>query len=178
MARLPFVDPENPPDALRPVFEQLLATRGRVPGMYRLLAHQPDVLAAHRAYFHAALDAGILPRPFKEKIAYKVARLRGSVYSSASHRSYALRHGVSDTDMDAVDRGDYAALPAPERAALDFADKMVAARGNITDADMAALQAHFATAEVIEIVALIGIMELASSFGAVFGLEAEAKAPD
>ena len=171
MARLPFMDPVDEPDALRPVFDQLRATRGRVPGMYRLLAHRPAVLAAHRAYFHAALDSGLLDRAFKEKIAFKVARLCGSAYSSASHRRYALNHGVGEAVIDAVDRGDYGGLPERERAALDFADEMVETGGAVPEANFDALRRHFSTAEIVEIVALVGIMELASSFDAVFGLE-------
>lgn len=171
MARLPFLEPVDEPDELRPVFDQLRATRGRVPGMYRLLAHQPAILAAHRAYFSAALDTGLLPRAFKEKIAYKVARLRGSAYSSASHRRYALAHGVSEAEIDAVDRSEYCALPERERAALVFAERMASAGGAVTDADFDALRRHFPTAEIVEIVTLVGIMELASSLGAAFALD-------
>jgi AhpD family alkylhydroperoxidase len=170
MARLPFIDPTDEPEELRPVFDQLRETRGRVPGMYRILAHQPAVLEAHRAYFNAALDTGLLPRGFKEKIAFRVAHLRGSAYSSASHRRYALNHGVSEADIGAIERGEFNALSPGERAALIFADETVAQRGNISDASFDALKKHFPTAEIVEIVALIGIMELASSFGAVFGL--------
>jgi alkylhydroperoxidase family enzyme len=177
MARLPFIDPTDEPEELRPVFAQLRETRGRVPGMYQLLAHQPAVLAAHRAYFSAALDTGILPRAMKEKIAYKVARLRGSAYSSASHRRYALDHGVSEAVMDAVDAGDYADLDQGEAAALRFAEEMVGTGGNVTDKCFDRLKAHYASAEIVEIVALVGIMELASSFAAVFGLEPDGDAP-
>ena len=94
MTRLPMVEPAAEAPELRAVFDQLRATRGRVPGMYRTLAHQPAVLAAHRAYFHAALDSGVLPRAFKEPIAFKVARLRNTAYCTGSHRSYALKHGA------------------------------------------------------------------------------------
>ncbi|MDX1483984.1 MAG: carboxymuconolactone decarboxylase family protein [Alphaproteobacteria bacterium] len=177
MARLPFIDPTDEPDELRPVFEQLRATRGRVPGMYRLLAHQPAVLAAHRAYFSAALDTGLLPRAFKEKIAFKVARLRGSAYSSASHRRYALDHGITDAEIEAVARGDYTGLEPAEAAALGFAEEMVGQRGAVADRTLEALKAHFSNAEIIEIVALVGIMELACSFAAAFGLEADRDAP-
>ncbi len=177
MPRLPFIEPENEPAELKPVFDQLRATRGRVPGMYRLLAHQPDVLAAHRAYFHAALDAGLLPRTLKEKIAYKVARLRGSAYSSASHRQYALDHGVKETEIEAVGLSEYGGLPENERAALEFADSMVATDGHVPDAIFDALKAHFETAEIVEIVGLVGAMELASRYSAVFGLEAD-RIPD
>jgi AhpD family alkylhydroperoxidase len=168
MARLSMVEPRNEPAELKAVFEQLRGTRGRVPGMYRTLAHQPAVLAAHRAYFHAALDAGVLPRPFKEKIAFKVARLRETPYCTGSHKSYALKHGVAAEELDAIDRGDYAALPARERAALQFTETMVG--GRVSDAAFAALKAHFADNEVVEIVALIGIMELACSFAQAFDL--------
>jgi AhpD family alkylhydroperoxidase len=151
MARLPLIDPTDEPEELRSVFDQLRETRGRVPGIYRILAHQPAVLNAHRAYFNAALDTGLLPRAFKEKIAFRVASLRGSAYSSASHRSYAVNQGVSEAEIAAIGCGAYDGMAANEQAALSFA--------------------HFPTAEIVEIVALIGIMELASSFGAVFGLE-------
>lgn len=170
MARIPPVEPDNEPAELKPVFDQLRATRGRVPGMYRTLAHQPAILAAHRAYFHAALDAGVLPRPFKEKIAWRVARLLGSEYSSASHRRYALKHGVPETELAAIDRGDYAGLPPREAAALRFAEAMVKGRGIVDDGIYAALSQHFNSAEIVEIAALVGIMELASTLGAVFEL--------
>lgn len=170
MARIPPLDPDNEPAELKAVFDQLRATRGSVPGMYRTLAHQPAILAAHRAYFHAALDAGILPRPFKEKIAWRVARLRGSEYSSASHRRYALKHGVTEAELAAMDRGDYAALPPREAAALRFAEAMVRGQGAVDDATYGLLQQHFTPPQIVEIAALVGIMELASTLGAVFSL--------
>lgn len=170
MARLPMLEPQDEPAEIKPVFDQLRATRGRVPGMYRTLAHQPSVLAAHRAYFHAALDSGVLPRAFKEKIAFKVARLRKTPYCTGSHKSYALKHGVSQAELEAIDRGDYQGLPERERAALLFTEAMTGATAGVSDAVFAELSAHFSKAEVTEIVALIGIMELACSFAQVFDL--------
>ncbi len=170
MARIPPPAPAREPPGLEPVFDQLRATRGSVPGMYRTLAHQPAILAAHRAYFHAALDTGVLPRPFKEKIAWRTARLCGSEYSSASHRRYALKHGVAESELAAIDRGDYAALPVREAVALRFAEAMVRGRGQVDAAVYAALPAHFNPAEIVEIAALVGIMELASTLGAAFEL--------
>lgn len=173
MPRIPMIEPDNEPAELRPVFDQLRATRGRVPGMYRTLAHRSDILAAHRAYFHAALDAGVLPRPFKEKIAWRTARLCKSGYSSASHHRYALKHGVGGDELAAIDRGDYRGLAPREAAALRFAEAMVQGRGRVDAAVFSALQAHFNPAEIVEIAALVGIMELACSLGAVFELAAE-----
>lgn len=171
MARVPMVEPENESAELKAVFDQLRSTRGRVPGMYRTLAQQPAVLAAHRAYFHAALDAGTLARPFKEKIAFKVARLRGSAYSTGSHRSYALKHGVSKDELAAIDRSDYSALDAGEAVALEFAEAMTRNRGAVPDALMERLKARYSPPEIVEITALVGIMELACTLAAVFDLQ-------
>jgi AhpD family alkylhydroperoxidase len=170
MPRIPLMEPDNEPAELRPVFAQLRATRGRVPAMYRTLAHQPAILAAHRAYFHAALDAGVLPRPLKEKIAWRVARLRKSEYSSASHHRYALKHGVSADELAAIDRGEYGALAPREAAALHFAQAMVRGQGAVDEATYTVLRSCYNVAEIVEIAALVGIMELASSLGAVFEL--------
>ena len=169
MPRIPPLPPENEPPELRAVFDQLRATRGRVPTMYRTLAHQPEILAAHRAYFHAALDTGSLSRAFKEKVAFKVALDCGSAYSSASHRSYALRHGVTEAELDAIARSEYAELEDHERAALQFADEIIAGR-TLGEPTFRAVADHFSTSEIVELAALVGIMELASTLGAIFDL--------
>ena len=171
MTRIPMLDPANEPAELKPVFDQLRRTRGRVPGMYRTLAHQPAILAAHRAYFHAALDSGILPRPFKEKIAFKVARLRASPYCTGSHRSYALKHGVSAEELEAIDRSDYGTLDAREAVALQFAEAMTRSRGHLDAVVVENMKAHYAAGEIVEIAALVGIMDLACTLAATFGLQ-------
>ena len=173
MAHLPMVEPNDEPAELKAVFDQLRQTRGRVPGMYRTLAHQPAVLAAHRAYFHAALDTGVLPRPFKEQVAFKVARLRGTAYCTGSHRSYALKHGVSAAQLDAVDRGDYSGLDTRGAAAMALAESMVGSRKGVPDAVFDRLKQSFAVDEIVELVSLVGIMELACTLAEVFGLEAD-----
>ena len=173
MAYLPMVEPTDEPPELKAVFDQLRQTRGRVPGMYRTLAHQPAVLAAHRAYFHAVLDTGVLPRSLKEQVAFKVARLRGSAYCTDSHRSYARKHGVSAAQLDAVERGDYRGLDARGTVAMALAEAMVASRKGIPKPVFAGLKKNFSAGEIVELVSLIGIMELACSLAEVFGLDAD-----
>ena len=171
MARIAMLEPTAEPVELRAVFNQLRSTRGRVPGMYRTLAHRPQILAAHRAYFHAALDDGVLPRPFKEKIAYKVARLRGSAYCTGSHQSYALKHGVTSEELAAIDNSDYTSLPPEEAAAMGLAETMIHCKDDVPEKLFEQLRVHYDAKEIVEIVALVGIMELACTLAAVFGLK-------
>ena len=172
MPRIPPLLPENEPPDLRAVFDQLRETRGRIPTMYQTLAHQPEILTAHRAYFHAALDTGSLSRTFKEKVAFKVALNCGSVYSSASHRRYAVQHGVDEAELEAIARSDYAGLAPGERAALAFADEVIAHRA-MSEPTFQTLAGHFSVPEIVELAALVGIMELASTLGAIFDLGAD-----
>ena len=118
-----------------------------------------------------ALDAGVLPRAFKEKIAYKVARLRHSPYCTGSHESYALKHGVSSEELAAIDRSEYGSLSRAEAAALEVAEAMVRSHGDVPPKLFERLQAHYEAQAIVEIVALVGIMELACTLAAAFGLE-------
>lgn len=173
MSRIPRVDLVDEPPELKPVFDQLRETRGRVPSMYRILAHRPEILAAHRAYFHAALDTGTLGRKFKEMVAFKVASVCGSAYSSASHRRYALHHGVSEDEIAAIERSEFARFDGRTRVALEFAVEIAEGGAGPTPQTFDALRQEFATEEIVELSALVCIMQLASSLGAIFDLEAD-----
>jgi alkylhydroperoxidase family enzyme len=173
MARVPMVDAENEPEELKLVFDQLRRTRGRVPGMYRMLAQHSGVLAAHRGYFHAALDSGVLPRAFKERIVYKVVRLCGSEYSSGTHRGYALKHGVTAEELDAIDRSAYAGLEPRLAVALEFAEAMVKNRGRVSDDLVDQMKSHYSIKEFVELAAVIGLVDFACMLGAVFDLQPE-----
>lgn len=155
---------------LHEVFEQLRNTRGGVPTMYRILAHHPAILRAHRAYFHAALDTGNLSRAFKEKIAFRVAVVSGSAYSTASHRRYALQHGVSSAELNAIEQGDYSSLQGPESAALEFADEVSLSSTTVSDSTFSRLSTYFDSPDIVEISALVSVMILASKLGTIFDL--------
>ena len=173
MPRIPMVSPDDEPAGLKPVFDQLRRTRGRVPGMYRTLAHHPAILAAHRGYFNAALDEGHLTRAFKERIVFKVVRECGSEYSTSTHRGYAMKLGATAAELEAIERSDYAALEPRLAAAVEFAAAMVKGRGKVPDELFDRMKAHYSTPELIEIAALVAVVELGCTLGAVFGLQAE-----
>jgi alkylhydroperoxidase family enzyme len=171
MPRIPLVDQTGESRQLALVFDQLRQTRGRVPTMYRVLAHQPDILTAHRAYFRAALDTGILSRRFKEQVAFKTAAVFGSAYSTASHRRYALRHGVPEDELIAIEASDYGRLDTRRRVALEFAEEVAESGSGPTDETFLALTRFFSSAEIVELSALVGIMHLAAILGSIFDLE-------
>ena len=75
------------------------------------------------------------------------------------------------SERAAIDRSDYRGLEAKEATALEFAEAMVRARGAVEDRLVDRLKAHYSAKEIVEIAALVGIMELACTLAAAFGLE-------
>ena len=76
--------------------------------------------------------------------------------------------------MAAIELSDYSKLNPSERAALIFAEEVVRAQGAVSDATFNSLAIHFSPRDLVEISALIGIMELASTLGAIFDLAPDA----
>ena len=173
MTRVPMLPEEAESPELKPVFDQLRRTRGRVPGMYRTLAHHPAILAAHRGYFNAALDEGHLTRAFKERIVFKVVRECGSEYSTSTHRAYALRLGATEKELEAIERSDYGSLEPRLAVAVEFAAAMVKGGGKVPDALFERMKTFYSTQEFIEIAAMVAVVELGCTLGAVFDLQAE-----
>ena len=75
--------------------------------------------------------------------------------------------------LEAIDRGDYSGLDARGVAAMRLAEAMVDARKGIPDEIFAELKRCFAVNEIVELVSLVGIMELACSLAEVFELDAD-----
>jgi AhpD family alkylhydroperoxidase len=164
------MDPTEEPPDIAAVFDQLRTTRGRVPTLYRVLAHRPEILSAHRAYFHAALDTGLLSRQFKEKVAFRVALVCGSEYSQASHRRYAVQHGVEEAELQAIEVSDYEAVDATTRLALRLVDVTVGGEVEGLTYIWNELAANLTPPELVELASLIGVMQLASTLGLIFDL--------
>ena len=171
MPRIPYVDPENEPAELRP------GIRPTPPNPRPRPRHVSPPRAPTRgargapAYFHAALDEGVLPRAFKEK---SRLRPRGSaVPPILPHRTGAMRSSMVSARANSMPsiNTDFSALEPREQAALAFAQSMVKSNGMVPDDLCDQLRTHVSDAEFVEIVALIGIMQLASTFGAVFDLQ-------
>ncbi len=174
MSRIRPVDPEQAPEQIRRVYEELKKTKWRIPTMYRILAHHPQILRAHEDYFDAVMNRGVLDRRLKEKVAYKVARLNGCAYSTASHYRYALKCGATEEDMKAVDEMKTQSMTRKEAAALKLAEAMSESGKRVTEKLFDRLLKHFSQSEIIELLATVGLMVFASRLADALGLEPDA----
>jgi alkylhydroperoxidase family enzyme len=75
MPRLSKLSPEQAEDETREVFEVFLKERGKVPNMFRTVAHRPEILKTMTAHFRAVMTTGTLERKLKELISVRVSHL-------------------------------------------------------------------------------------------------------
>jgi len=64
--------------------------------------------------------------------------------------------GLSDDEIDALLRGDFAKFPAPEQALLRMADALADTPANVSDGLYAELRRHFSEEQLIEFAADAG----------------------
>ena len=162
MAHLPYADPDRP--ELRPLVERIVAERGEVLHLYRMLLHSPPLAEGWLGYFTQVrqrldLDAGL-----RELVIMEVAHLNRAPYEAEQHVPFALRAGLTRTQLDALPN--WQASPdfdALQRAALRLADTMTR-DVQVPAALMAEVQTLLGERQAVELVATIAGYNMVSRF--------------
>ncbi|WP_025139262.1 carboxymuconolactone decarboxylase family protein [Achromobacter sp. DH1f] len=155
MSRIPLVDATSAPAASRDILRQIHGAFGATPNMFRAVANSPAALQSMWAAF-GALGSGVLPAQLGEKVAVAVADSNRCEYCLAAHTALGKKAGASAEQMAAAQAG---RADDPQTAAvLDFALKLVRDRGQLRDADIAALrQAGFDDGQIVELLAHVAL---------------------
>jgi alkylhydroperoxidase family enzyme len=124
--RIAYEDlPEDLRELLRPRVERL----GYLGEFFQVAAHQPEALAAFVQYTEALKHA--LPDRLVESIALTIASESGNAYEQVQHERLALKLGFAEDEVAALVTPGAAldGFSAAERAAIDLARQVLAARG-------------------------------------------------
>ena len=73
--RLPRIDPADAHEAVRPTFDAFIRTRGKVPNLYRVAAHSPEIAARLAALQSAVMGPGDAPVLLKELLSTRVSHI-------------------------------------------------------------------------------------------------------
>ena len=147
------------PAAAQPLLNGVKAKLGSVPNLFRLLAVSPAALDGYLG-LSGALGKGSLDARTRERIALAVAEFNGCGYCTSAHAFIGKNlAGLTDAEIAANRNG--GSTDDRAAAAVRFAVKVVEARGQVTDADVAAIRlAGYTDAEVIEIVLHVALNTL------------------
>lgn len=152
--RLPLLDDATADAKAQAVFERSQASWGRVPNLYRTLAHAPDLLEAWIAFAWPLRHECSTDRGLRELVILRTAQIDDAAYEWKQHLPMALDAGVSEAQVDALATWNEA--PAEiftevERDTLALTEQ-VAAGGHVSDELWQALRSHFDEREVLELV--------------------------
>ncbi len=153
MSRLPIPARDDVPAASKPVLDAVEKQLGTVPNMFRLIATSPAALqgfTGNNGALGKALDVKT-----RERIALAVAQVNGCDYCLSAHSYLGLNLAKLSPEEIGLNRtgtsGD-----AKANAAVQFAAKVVQARGHVDAADVQAVRdAGFGEGQVVEIIAVV-----------------------
>ncbi len=158
------------PEASRPLLNTVARQLGRVPNMFRSVALSPQALEGHLSLV-SALSKGTLPPATRERIALAVAEVNGCDYCLSAH-VYLGRNLAKLDDAEITANRNGASNDPKADAAVRFAAKVAANRGQTTESDFVAVKtAGYTDAQLIEIVQHVALNIWTNFFNEVFQTE-------
>ena len=162
MARIPYADCTR--DSVRPLAERIIAERGNLLHLYQMLMHSGPVAEGWLTYLTAIRQKTTLSGALRELIIMRVALLNNAPYEADQHAPIALREGMTQAQLDALN--DWANSPlfdAQQRAVLAYTDAMTR-QVQVPDAVFAELAALHSHEQIVEITATVAAYNMVSRF--------------
>lgn len=162
MARIKYAD--TGAESVKPLSDRIVAERGQMLHIYRMLLHSPNVAEGWLALMTAIRQRCVLPGSLRELVIMRIAQLNGAAYEAEQHRAYALKEGVSEAQLEALEDWENAKLfSGVERAVLDYTDTMTL-DVKVPVKIFEAVQRHFDEQGLIELTATIASYNMVSRF--------------
>ncbi len=156
MSRITIQTADQSPAASLPLLEAVNKQLGVIPNLMKMVGNSPAALEGYLS-LNGAVAKGVLPLATRELLALATAQFNGCNYCLSAH-SYLGKNlaKLSDADMDQA--RDFHSTDAGTKAALHFARSVMASRGHVSDADLAAVRAAgFGDAAIVEIVTNVAL---------------------
>ncbi len=158
------------PVASQPLLNAVNAQLGVVPNLFRLVSNSPHALEGY-LNMSGALSKGKLPAATRERIALAVAEINGCNYCLSAHTYLGKNLAKLDDAEMTANRSGTSNDPKAE-AAVRFAAKVTRTRGQISDADFAAVKlAGYTDAQILEIVQHVALNTWTNYVNEVFKTE-------
>jgi 4-carboxymuconolactone decarboxylase len=161
--RVPLIEVGANP-ALAPIEARILAARGRISPLYRVLLHSAPLVEGWESLLTAIRQKTSVPARLRELVILRVAVLNGAGYEFEAHVPHAQRAGISEEQMRAVrnieeDRP----FDDAERLVLRLTDAMTRDI-EVPDALYRKLESRFGPTELVELVATVAAYNMVSRF--------------
>lgn len=163
MARIKVLEEEHIAREVRPIYEEIEKTFGRVPNIFKTYARFPPLLKANWDKLKAVMMGGSLRRELKEAIALVVSDANACQYCIAAHGLALQQLGFSKQRIEALVKNlEGSGFQPRELKLLELARKSTRDANSVTDQDIDELrQLGWSDSEIVE---AQGVMELFTGF--------------
>ncbi len=162
LSRIKFAD-VNSPD-IAPKAQQIVAERGSVLDLYKMLLHSPPVAMGWLHYLTTIRHECELAGHIRELVIMRVAILNGATYEAEQHAPIARREGVTLRQLEMLNNWESSVeFNEQQRAVLAYTDAMTQ---NIrVSADVfLGIRSHFNDRLIVELTATIAAYNMVSRF--------------
>jgi alkylhydroperoxidase family enzyme len=172
MTRLPYPDPETIPEEIRTFMARLVPLN-----VVRMIGHAPHLVRPFTALGTGFLIEGKIDPVLRECVILRVGYRSDAVYEFTQHEAIGRKLGMSEALFDAVRAGpDAAGLTAVQSVALRFTDHLME-NPRPHDTELERIMPHFSSAQIAELVLLIGYYMMVCRFLETFGVDIESSGP-
>lgn len=169
MPRINAIDTKQAAPQARTLLEGVQKKLGMTPNLMRTMANAPAVLEAYLV-FSNSLSQGSLSPKLREQIALTVGEVNQCGYCLAAHTTLGKMVGLGEEEIADSRRG--SSTDRKTEAILQFARKIVAERGWISDEDLETVRSAGANeAEITETIAAVALNIFTNYFNHVAGTE-------
>lgn len=163
MARIPYPDFTHPD--IKPLADRVKRERGgKIGNIFKLLMHSPPALNGFLDFFTAVREEFSLDARHLELAIIQVALENDAEYEFKHHAPLALKAGITQTQIDALRRGEiHESLTAADRAVINYTVAMTKYI-RVPDEVFESVRQHFDDRAVIELTLTIGGYNLVSRF--------------
>jgi AhpD family alkylhydroperoxidase len=155
-------------DAVTPeaagLYDALLAQRGLVPNMFKVLAYSPDIATGVAGFLKPLLSDGALPGWYKELLAVRVSILCECEYAIRAHSISAQKKGASAAQIAAVAKFETGPYSENEKLGFRLAGFLHGGGRQVDDSFYRELQAVFEDAALVELFLTAAAFEMFPRF--------------
>ena len=162
--RIPLIERESAQPETTALYDALLAQRGVVPNMFKVLSYKPAIAQGVAAYIKPLLADAALPGWYKELLAVRISRLMTSEYAIKAHKASARKKGASEPQIEGVADFENGPYTAKEKLGFRLADRLHGGPQNVGDSFFAELKQSFTDHELVELFLTAAAFEMFPRF--------------
>jgi AhpD family alkylhydroperoxidase len=162
--RIPLLESESASPETAALYDALLAQRGVVPNMFKVLSYNPAIAEGVAGFLKPLLSDAALPGWYKELVAVRISRRMLSEYAITAHNASARKKGATEAQIAGIADFENGPYSAKEKLGFRLADRLHRGPQDVDDAFFSELKSAFNDKELVELFLTAAAFEMFPRF--------------